>query len=179
MNKKNHFIIPLILSLLLFLASCASTTTIRSTPSGAKVYIDGMAVGKTPYRYNDSKLMFSKTQVTLEKRGYQTYNGFFYRDEKANVGAIVGGLFLLVPFLWTMEYQPEHHYELIPENDKDKSYYDYKTNDKGNKYNANQYLIRYENESNTDALRDLKSLYDDGILTKKEYETEKAKILNR
>jgi hypothetical protein len=38
------------------------------------------------------------------------------KDEEVDAGAIVGGLFLLFPFIWTMQYKPTHTYELTPSN---------------------------------------------------------------
>jgi hypothetical protein len=36
------------------------------------------------------------------------------RNEQFSVGACIGGVLVLVPFLWIMEYKPEHSYELTP-----------------------------------------------------------------
>ncbi len=90
---------------------------IESKPPGAKVYLNGMSVGKTPYRHSDTKIVGSSTSVKLELEGYETLNTSFSRDEAADVGAIIGGLFVLVPFLWTMKYEPVHFYELVSKSD--------------------------------------------------------------
>ena len=111
MTKK---LATLLLIVSLLLLGCSSTTVFRSDPSGAKVYINGESVGKTPYTYSDTKIMFSNNTVRLEKKGYETFYTSFTRDEAVNVGAIIGGFFTLVPFLWAMEYNPTHNYELIP-----------------------------------------------------------------
>jgi hypothetical protein len=52
--------------------------------------------------------------VRLEYPGYQSFNGFIQRNEVFDVGACVGGVFLLVPFLWIMAYKPQHTFELQP-----------------------------------------------------------------
>jgi hypothetical protein len=36
------------------------------------------------------------------------------RNEEFNVGACIGGVLVLFPFLWIMNYKPEHTYELTP-----------------------------------------------------------------
>jgi hypothetical protein len=36
------------------------------------------------------------------------------RNERVDAGAIVGGLFFWIPFLWTMQYNPSHTYEMVP-----------------------------------------------------------------
>ena len=110
-NKKYNWIC-LMLAICIFVSSCSSTTMIESKPPGAKLYLNGMPVGKTPYRYTDTKIVGSSTSVRLELDGFETLNTSFSRDETADVGAIIGGIFFLVPFLWTMKYDPVHYYEL-------------------------------------------------------------------
>ena len=95
-------------------ASCSSSTLIQSSPSGAKVYLNGEYAGVTPYTHTDTKIVGSSTQVRLEKEGYETLNTAFSRNEDADVGAIIGGIFFLFPFLWTMKYKPVRTYELVP-----------------------------------------------------------------
>ena len=135
---------------------------IQSTPNGAKVYLDGETVGKTPYSHTDTKIVGSTTTVRLEKEGYETYNTSFSRNEQADVGAIIGGVFVLIPFLWIMKYKPTHTYELSPIFD-------------------NQPTISSEEKQNTkskaDRLHELKQLLDEKIITQEEYEKEKKKIL--
>lgn len=103
----------LLVSIILF-SSCVSTTVLNSSPQGAKLYIDGEPVGTTPYTHSDTRIVGSTTPIRLSMEGYQDYNGALKRNEEANVGAIIGGIFLLFPFLWTMDYKPAHTYELIP-----------------------------------------------------------------
>jgi hypothetical protein len=113
---KRFFIqsVALILSTSILLSSCASTTMFQTTPSGAKLFMNDELVGNTPYKYSDTKIVGTKTEVKIKAEGYEDYNYVLQRNEKANVGAIIGGFFLLVPFLWTMDYKPEHNFELVP-----------------------------------------------------------------
>lgn len=106
--------ISLVLAGAILFASCSSTTLIQSSPSGAKVYLNGEYAGVTPYSHTDTKIVGSSTQVRLEKEGYETLNSAFSRNEDADVGAIIGGIFFLFPFLWTMKYKPVRTYELVP-----------------------------------------------------------------
>ncbi len=85
---------------------------IQSTPAGAKVYVSGESVGETPYRYSDTKTVGSCTPIKLEKSGHQTFETDLCRNEEADIGAIVAGVFFLFPFLWTMKYKATHMYEL-------------------------------------------------------------------
>ncbi len=163
MKKK---MISLLLACSVLLASCASTTMIQSNPSGAKVYLNGEPVGITPYTHRDTKIVGSKTTVKLEKEGYESLNTSFSRDEEVNVGAIIGGIFVLFPFLWTMEYMPTHSYEL--ELIKDNEQPIIKKNPQQN-----------QTKSKADRLRELKQLLDEKIITQDEYENEKKKILEQ
>ena len=96
----------------LVLAGCASSTVIRSNVPGAKVYLNGEYVGNTPYVMTDTKIVGSTTAVRLEAPGYAPSTAAITRSEQFSVGACIGGVFLLVPFLWIMEYKPDHYYEL-------------------------------------------------------------------
>jgi hypothetical protein len=96
------------------LMGCASTTIINSEPSGAAVYLNGEKLGVTPYTYTDTKIVDSTNVVILKKEGYQDFTAVFSRNEEANVGALIGGVFVWVPFLWAMNYKPSHSYEMVP-----------------------------------------------------------------
>jgi len=106
--------ISLLLAICILLPGCASTTMIQSIPDGAKVYLNEELAGTTPYLHSDTKIVGSTTRVKLEKEGYETLHTSFSRDEEVDVGAIIGGIFFLIPFLWTMKYKPVHTYELAP-----------------------------------------------------------------
>ena len=93
---------------------CASTTVIRSYPSGARVFLNGEPVGVTPYTMTDTKIVGSTTSVRLEAPGYEPTVGAITRSEEFDAGACIGGVFLLVPFLWIMGYKPDHTFQLQP-----------------------------------------------------------------
>lgn len=123
-----------------------------------------MNVGKTPYRHSDTKIVGSTTSVRLELEGYEALNTSFSRDETVDVGAIIGGLFVLVPFLWTMKYDPIHNYELTPLSDYQES-------------RTEKLKKPITNLSKADQLRELKQLLDEKIITQEEFDREKKKIL--
>lgn len=97
-----------------FTTGCVSTTLIRSEPSGAKLYLDGEAVGKTPYSMSDTKIVGSSTHVKLVLDGYEPFDANIQRNEVFDAGACIGGLLVLFPFLWIQGYKPQHNYELSP-----------------------------------------------------------------
>lgn len=76
------------------------------------MYLNGEKVGVTPHTHSDTRIVGARTTVTLKKEGYQDFTATFSRDEQVNVGAIIGGVLVLFPFLWTMDYKPMHNYEL-------------------------------------------------------------------
>jgi len=150
----------------IILASCSSTTMIQSIPSGAKIHVDGEPVGVTPYPHTDTKITGSATTVKLEKEGYLPLYSTFYRNEQPDIGAIIGGVFVWVPFLWVMRYNPVRTYELIPGSFNEVPG---KTIQPGN-----QGISKPKEER----LRDLKKLVDEKIITQEEFNTEKKKILD-
>lgn len=154
----------LLLAGCILLASCSSKTLIQSNPSGAKVYLNGEAVGTTPYTHEDTKIVGSTTSVKLEKEGYEPFITSFSRNEKADVGAIIGGVFVLFPFLWTMKYKPERTYELIKSGNVSTP--------------AVKETSQAETKTKADKLRELKKLLDEKLITQEEYDSEKKKILS-
>ena len=97
-----------------FVAACASSTVIGANVPGAKVYIDGAMVGTAPYTMSDTKIVGSSTQIRIEAPGYAPFQTVITRSEEFSILACIGGAFLLVPFLWIMDYKPVHNYELTP-----------------------------------------------------------------
>jgi len=95
----------------LVLSACSSTTLITSTDPDARIYVNGEYIGTGEASYTDKRVAFSKTNVTLKKTGCESTDYSFRRDEKPDGGAIVGGILVLVPFLWVTEYKAEHNYE--------------------------------------------------------------------
>lgn len=104
----------LILSASILLSSCSSMTVFKTIPSGAKIYMNEEYMGTTPYTYSDTKIVGSSTHVRIEAEGYEDFHYVLQRNEEADPGAIVGGILLIFPFLWTMGYKPVHNFELVP-----------------------------------------------------------------
>jgi hypothetical protein len=177
MKQFNLKITPLLLAITLLFSSCSSTSVIISEPPGAAVFINGQRVGTTPYPYRDTKVVGSCNGLSLELDGYEPVNTIFCRDEAADVGAIIGGIFVLVPWLWFMKYQPYRHYEMIP------LQYDNEKNPSSTNETSVKSVTSKKDKSNykgkADSLRELKKLLDEGIITKDEFEAEKKKILEK
>jgi hypothetical protein len=93
---------------------CASSTVLQSQPPGARVSINGAVVGTTPYTMTDTHIVGSTTPIHLEYPGFQPLDVTVARTEELDVLALIGGIFLLVPFLWIMKYQPNHTFQLQP-----------------------------------------------------------------
>jgi hypothetical protein len=95
-------------------AGCASSTVLQSQPPGARVLINGQPVGTTPYTMTDTKIVGSTTQIRLEYPGYAPLDTVISRSETVDILALIGGLLVLVPFLWVCDYNPTHLYVLQP-----------------------------------------------------------------
>jgi hypothetical protein len=113
-HKPVRSVIALSLLLAFGLTACTSSTVIRSNVPGARVYLNDMYVGNTPYVMSDTKIVGSTTRVRIEAEGYEPYRGVITRNEVFDVGACIGGVLVLFPFLWIMGYQPDRLYELGP-----------------------------------------------------------------
>lgn len=134
---------------------------INSIPSDAKVYLNDELVGSTPYKHSDTKIIGSINFLKLEKHNYETVNTSFSRDEEVDIGAVIGGIFFFIPFLWTMKYKSLHTYELKPIVEQQTS---------------PELQNRYT-KSKAEQIREFKQLLDDGLITQKEYEDEKKRVL--
>lgn len=160
MKRINTYFIPLIV-VVIFIASCTSSTRITSDPPNATVIIKGNVVGETPYVYEDSKISFSKTPVTLQMEGYEDFHTVLVKDEEVDVGAIVGGIFFYWPFIWTFGYQPDHHYVLQSTSPK------YEDVD-----------LRLSNQDMR-RIQELNEMYKEGIIDQEEFELLKKRILKK
>jgi hypothetical protein len=95
--------------------SCSSTTMIQTIPEGAKIYMNDEFKGYTPYKHTDQAITGTSTYMTFKMEGFEEFNTVLIKNETVDVGAVIGGIFFLFPFIWTMGYNPTHTYELIPE----------------------------------------------------------------
>jgi hypothetical protein len=80
------------------------------------------------------------------------------------VGAIIGGIFVFVPFLWVMKYNPTHTYELTPSSGNEQS-------------PIKKQSLQNQTKSKVERLRELNQLVVEKVITQEEYEKEKKKIL--
>ena len=96
-----------------FICGCASTTVIRSRPEGAIAYLDNIRLGPTPQKYSDTAILGTTKQLRLEKEGFMPLNTVIRKDQFA-IGPCIGGLFVLVPFLWVEGYPDAYEFTLEP-----------------------------------------------------------------
>lgn len=172
-----------LISIVLF-SSCVSSTLIQSTPSGAKVYINGESVGNTPYIHRDSRIVGTITNIDLVKEGYNTLYTSIERAEQINPEAILGGLFFAVPFLWMMDYKPTHTYELVPI-EYNRPVINSNTEPmhiESEKTIKNQTDLQQQsttaNPTKLERLKELKQLLDAELITKEDFENQKQRILS-
>jgi hypothetical protein len=105
----------LLLAVLATLAACSSGTSIHVSDPDARIYVDGEYAGTGKTYYSDRKLMFTKREVTLRKDGCEPQRYTFRRNERPDVGAIIGAYYLGVPLLWTAQYKGHRSYEFVCE----------------------------------------------------------------
>lgn len=104
--------------LILFIfTSCSSSTVIRSNPTGADVYLDGVYYGKTPVEYSDKKVSLSTLSVRLKKEGYREEYLSVPKDGTVKLGPTLCGcatlpILLPVAWLWSLGYEKMYIFEL-------------------------------------------------------------------
>jgi hypothetical protein len=148
------------LALVLGVISCSSSTVIDSHPQGAKVFVDGSYLGFTPYTYSDTKVVGSRTSLKLSLDGYRDFYTAIHRDQQLNVGALIGGFFLIVPWAWMMDYRSGYTFELTKATAADEV--------ANQEYNPNSpSLVPLSLERK---LLQLKKMYDDSLINRSEYD---------
>lgn len=101
------------LALLILLPSCASSVLISSSPSQARVYLDGRYAGQTPLRHRDAKPTGSKLEVRLEKEGHAPLTTEIVKDARVNVWAAMGSV-LVIPLAWLLKYPRRVDFAMMP-----------------------------------------------------------------
>jgi hypothetical protein len=104
-------VVHLLVAISILSSACSSTTIIRSTDPNSKVYVDGEFRGIGETRQMDTKTVFASTAVRIEKPGCKERRFELPKAQEFQVGPFIGGLFLLVPFLWVSGYRPENTFE--------------------------------------------------------------------
>ena len=91
--------------------SCASTTLIKTNDRNVKIYADGEYIGRGEVSYTSTKIVGSSTVIGLRKDACKERFYNLSRNEEFSAGNCLGGVFLLVPLLWVMDYKAVHQYE--------------------------------------------------------------------
>ena len=111
--KRTNWVTSITLLCVVFLAGCASMTTINSVPSSVEIWVDGMKVGNTPYTHNDTDLSFSTKTIQLKENGYQDFTGIIKRDKMNATNAIISFLCFFPGLLWSWEYPPSYTFTMV------------------------------------------------------------------
>jgi hypothetical protein len=171
--RKQQVLSILLLAVIILASACSSATRINSEPQGARLHLNGSYVGNTPYTHVDSRIVGSSTLVTLELDGYETMNTMFYRNEDLDVGALIGGLFFWPAFLWVMKYHPSRTFVMTPIVAMEPMHRPMQQTTIEKKLPDDDFQAKAEK------LRELKKLFDEGVITQDEYEAEKKKVLEQ
>ena len=76
------------------------------------MFLDDQPVGVTPYAMSDTKIVGTTTRLRLEDPGMRPHFAIITRNEKFDVLACIGGVLVLIPFLWIMGYNDDHYYDM-------------------------------------------------------------------
>lgn len=180
-TKLTFRLVSVVLAASILFAGCASSTLIQSYPSGAKVYIDNHQVGVTPFWYSDTKIMGSVTNIDLIKEGCEPLYTSIERTERVDLGAVIGGFCFWIPFLWTMQYQPTHNYELVPIMQQPLEPASEVVSHQTPQPQQYQQVQQNQTEPvspKIQKLRELKQILDEKLITNEDFEKQKQRILD-
>jgi len=111
-----------VISILVFMGiiGCSTFVRIDSIPSGAKAYINGEPVGKTPAQMDLSNFIINDYALELKLEGYENY----YRplSKEAKPIHIILGIFDLINLFWCIGPKGHYNFELEPKTDKPSSW---------------------------------------------------------
>lgn len=166
--KMKYFMIVLSV---FFLFGCASSTYIKTMPSGAKVYEGDALKGFTPYMHWDREMGQHSRTLILHKEGYKDKTVTIQKTDFNPIKLIAPPI---LAWPWIFDYPYEYIFELeksektttetvqsIPA-----------TSDLGIQPKSS------EPSEHSQKLRKLKNLKDEGFLTEKEYEQKRKAIID-
>lgn len=94
------------------ISGCASTTHVKTNPAGAELYVDNVRQCVTPCDYTDRSTLFTPSrQIVLKLAGHKDVETTIRKSE-IQVGPLVGGILVGVPFLWVKGYPAEHSFDM-------------------------------------------------------------------
>ena len=97
-------------------AGCASSTVLQTQPPGARVSINGIPMGTTPFTLTDTNVVTTTTHLRFEYPGYQPLDTMISRDEEVDPLPLVVGIVVWPLLLWVLKYHPSHLFVLEPGN---------------------------------------------------------------
>jgi hypothetical protein len=100
------------------LTACASTTRL-STHRDATIYLQatGEPIGTGNATYQDSKPVWADTTFRVEANGCDTKLFTIHRSDDIQAGRVIGGFFVLFPWLWAGDYNQSYGIPLDCESD--------------------------------------------------------------
>jgi hypothetical protein len=109
----------LLCTIAIVLTACASSTRIQVSDPSARILVNGEYIGTGQGRYRDRRPAFTRQEVALRKEGCKEQTYSFRRNERPDIGAIVGAYFLYLPVFWVAQYKNQHEYEFDCLNESD------------------------------------------------------------
>ena len=95
------------------LVGCATTTTIKTIPPGARAYVDDQLLGETPVEFSDSSAFWTRRRLVLSKDGHRDKE-VRLRKDRLRTGPLIGTILITVPVFWLFADPEEVTYELEP-----------------------------------------------------------------
>jgi hypothetical protein len=94
------------------ISGCASTTHVKTNPAGAELYVDNVRQCVTPCDYTDKSTFFTSSRpIVLKLAGHKDLETTIRKSE-IQVGPLVGGILVGVPFLWVKGYPAEYSFDM-------------------------------------------------------------------
>lgn len=150
----------------IILFGCASSTVIKTMPSGAKVKKGGEIIGTTPYEFWDRETSDYTATYALLKQGYKDKEVTI----KKNV-LYVHRIFVppIIGLPWLYGYNPSYFYELEKSGEQTAKQISFGTQPQPKNSDPSEYSQK---------LRELNNMKNEGLITDEEYQQKRQQIID-
>ena len=148
---------------------CAEQTMVRTSPPGASLHVDGRFIGVTPVQYRVPERRYSQhTTYRIEHPGYEPLEGEF--QTYVTPGRIIGGILGLgIPFAFRgpTAFHKVHDFQMQPAHASNRPVVPAAATTADPSVDATA----------TGKLREIRDLYDRGLISDEEYRAARARVL--
>ena len=166
--KRISHVLPAVLFAGIFLFSrCDSTTKFTSNPPNAHVLVNEKYIGKTPIKYKRTVSNSTVFNVRISHPEYEKIDTSFVKEGNINLANRIFGYLFIFPLEFDRNFKKQYHFVLRP-----------KTRSDEQPENLKEEIPGQQETTKAQKLRQLLKDYNEGKISRLEFEAQKKIILN-